>query len=108
MRTGTYGKDTLMITKVHNADGKKIITITDSQLMGKKFVEGVKQLDLNGEFYKGEEKTEEEIKDLCTSAYIIHFVGKQSVGIGMNMGLIERDSIIKIKNIPHAEVIFVE
>ena len=39
-----------------------IVIITDSDIIGKKFEEGNKQLDLTNKFYSGEEKSKEEIK----------------------------------------------
>ena len=96
-----------MIVKVHKADTKKIVTIVDSDLIGKKFEEKNLQLDLTVDFYKGEERTEEEIKDITKDAYIVHLVGEESINFGLKMGWLDKDNIIKIKNIPHAETMFI-
>jgi len=46
-----------MIVKSHSTgDGRKVIAICDDSLLGKKFEEGDKQLDLTSEFYQGQKK----------------------------------------------------
>ena len=82
-----------------------IVIITDSDLVGKKFEEGNKQLDLTKKFYQGEEKSVEEIKELINDAYVLHLTGKEAVALGKELGLVEK--VITIDNIPHAEVVMV-
>jgi len=92
-----------MIIAIHKIDGKKIIAISDSDLLGKKFEDGNKQLDLTADFYKGEEKKEAEILEIVKNAYIIQFTGEKSVTFGVKNKIIEKENIIKISGIPHAE-----
>ena len=55
-----------MLVKVHkNTEGQILLAICDDDLIGKKFEEGNLQLDLSSDFYKGEEKSEDEIMDLA-------------------------------------------
>ncbi|MBI4152928.1 DUF424 family protein [Candidatus Woesearchaeota archaeon] len=97
-----------MIVKVHHDQGRKIVVIIDSDLLGKKFEEGNRQLDLTAEFYKGEEKSEKEVKGLVKGAYILHIVGRESVNVALKQGWIDEANILQIKGIPHAEAIAVE
>ena len=47
-----------MIVKIHKMpDGRSVIAVCDSNLLGKKFEEKNLQLDLTADFYKGSEKT---------------------------------------------------
>lgn len=92
-----------MIISIHETNGKKIIAISDSDIIGKKFEEGKRQLDLTADFYKGKEKTEEEIIQMLKGAYIIQFTGEKSVVFGIKTKIIEKENIIKISGIPHAE-----
>ena len=95
-----------MIVKLHKTqEGKKIIAICDNELIGKKFEEKNLQLDLSGSFYKGEEKKEDEIKDLLAGNCIVNMVGDKSIKFGIKIGIIDSKNIIKIKNIPHAQAI---
>lgn len=95
-----------MIVNVHNAEGKKIVTVVDSNLLGKKIIENDLQLDLTSDFYKGEEKTEEEIEKLMLRSYIVHLVGKESISWGIKNEIVEKENVLIIKNIPHTEVLF--
>lgn len=94
-----------MITvKIHDAgNGRKVLAILDSELIGKTLEEDNIQIDLSSDFYKGDEKSDEEVKDLLKDTYVVNFVGEKSVKIGMDANLIDERSIIKVQNIPHAQ-----
>jgi hypothetical protein len=83
--------------------GQVILVITDSELVGKVFTEGNKQLDLSKDFYKGEEKNIKEVKEIIEKAYVLHLTGKNIIQVCTDLGYIEK--VIVIDNIPHAEVL---
>ena len=95
-----------MIVNTKTTPEGLILIVTDSDLIGKKFEEGKKQLDLTKKFYLGEEKSVEEIKELLNDAYILHLTGKEAVAFGKELGLV--DKVIVIDNVEHAEVLLVE
>ncbi len=96
----------IMIVKIHKTpEGRKVIAICDDQLIGKTFEEDNKQLDLNSSFYKGDKKEGEEIKGLLKEPCIINVVGVESINLLKRLGLAENSHIIKIKEIPHTQVI---
>ena len=45
-----------MIVKIHKRDDRTILAVCDSDLIGRTFTEGERQLDLSSDFYKGEER----------------------------------------------------
>ena len=95
-----------MIVKIHEAEkGKKLVAICDSNLLGKKFEEGNLQLDLCSNFYKGEEKGPEEVKKCIKGAYIVNVVGEESIAFCVKIGLVEKDGVLTIGGIPHAEIV---
>jgi len=95
-----------MIVKLHRTpDGRKLVAICDSELIGKKFEEGKLQLDLSSNFYKGEEKSKEEALNLIDGAYMINVVGRESVEFVLKLGVVNERSIIKIDNVPHVQAI---
>lgn len=95
-----------MIVKIHNFPSGTVLTITDSDLIGQRFEEGKRQLDLTSSFYSGEEKSESEIKKLLKDEKIgfIHFTGEKSLALGIKEGLVDPKKVVRIKNIPHAQV----
>lgn len=106
MRSETSDKNENMKTgiliKVHDSAGKQILAVADKELIGKKFEEGETCLEITESFYKGEEKTEEETIKAMKNAANINLVGKKAIALGIKAGIITKDSVIKIKEIPHA------
>lgn len=95
-----------MIVKVHKtADGRVVVAICDSKLVGKKFDEGKLQLDLSSNFYRGDERSEDEIGQLVKDPCIVNLVGEESIGWAVKVGLVEKKDIIKISNVPHVQAI---
>ena len=95
-----------MIVKTYaTSDNRLILTICDGELIGKRYIEGEKQLDLTSNFYKGTEMEEEPIIKLIEKAYTINAVGKKSVELCINVGVVDKDKIGKIKGIPYAYMV---
>lgn len=97
-----------MLVKTHKAY-RTCIAVCDSDLIDKKFKEADKQLDLTGTFFKGEEKTIEETKEILLKAAkedaSFNFVGQESVNLAKTLGIVKEQGIINIKNIPVALVL---
>lgn len=95
-----------MIMKIHKtADGKQIVAVCDSELVGKSYTEDKKQLDLTSEFYNGEEVYEKDIIKTINNAYIVNFVGKKSIELGKKLGIINEGNVIFVQKIPHAQAV---
>jgi hypothetical protein len=94
-----------MLVKIHESY-RKIIAVCDSELLGKRFEEGNLQIDVNEQFYNGEEKAYEDIvellKDAAKEDATFNLVGEESVKAGIKAGIIIEDGIIRIQGIPHA------
>ncbi len=92
--------------KVHRTgDGRKIICITDSDLLGKKFEEGIKFLDFTTSYFKGEEKDTDLIEKHVISCYMATFSGKQAVALGRKMEVIDESTLLVVQGIPQAQVL---
>jgi|SRR3989344_2411425 len=94
-----------MIVKIHKKDDKTIVAVCDGDLIGQKFEEGELQLDLSSEFYNGEKMNEIQAGDIIRNSDLVNLVGEKSVNLGLKEGVIEKQNIIKIKNILHAQAI---
>ena len=107
-RWAHYQKFKMIIAKIHqNQEGQKVLALCDKELLGKKFEQGNRQLDLTSSFYQGEEKTEAEIEQLIKEAYIINLVGEESLNLIKKLNLAP-ENIITIQGIPHAEIVLVK
>jgi len=97
-----------MLIKIHKSY-RDVIAICDKELLGKKFEQGKFQLDIKENFYNGEETTEEKaieiIKHFSREDATFNIVGEKSVNTALKAGIIEKNSIKKIDNIPFALVL---
>ena len=95
-----------MIVKLHKTlEGRTILAVCDSDIVGKCFSEGELQLDLSSNFYKGEEMSEKRILELFKVVNNVNLCGKKAVELGKKAGIVER--VVKIAGIPHAECVIV-
>ncbi len=94
-----------VLIKIHQAY-REIIAVCDSELVGKKLENDKMQLEVSKEFYGGEEMSENRIlkllKEKVQEDASFNFVGNDSIEIGIKAGIIDKERIIKIKNVPHA------
>jgi hypothetical protein len=94
-----------MQIKIHEAY-RKIAALTDSDLIGKSFEEGIKTIKISENFFKGDEKTEGEIieilKDLNKEDAIFTIVGEKSIECALKAEIIKPEGILTIENIPIA------
>jgi hypothetical protein len=82
-----------------------LLVITDSDILGKIFEEGNKQLDLTAEFYSGVEKSREEVVEILDKAQDIHATGTHSVGLLVELDMIDSKNILYVDNTPHAQIV---
>lgn len=94
-----------LLIKIHKSY-RPVVAICDAELIGKKFEEGIKQLDIRENFYNGSEFGEEEalkiMQDQVREDATFNIVGENSIKLAINAGIIGEDSTSTIKNIPYA------
>lgn len=93
----------MIYVKIHKGSGE-VIAVCDEDLIGKKFSEGKLCLDVKEDFYKGELVDEDKCKEILKNAANLNIVGKNSIGIALKEKIIDESSIIKIKEVPHAQI----
>ena len=93
----------MILVKLHEAENRRILCLCDKNLIGKKFEEGKKILDISRGFYYGKE-IGNDIGDLIRHASIINAVGKESVQLLLDKKITNKEDIKKIKGIPHAQL----
>ena len=86
-----------------------VVAIADSDLLGKKFIEGKKQLDIRENFYKDKEYDFEAairvIQKQAKEDATFNIVGPESIKAALEVGIISEKGIGKIQNIPFALVL---
>ena len=94
-----------MYMKKYDTDGKLIVAVCDTDILGKKFKEGKLVLKLEESFYKGEEVCENEVKEALSCANIANIAGKRSIACAVECGCVDPDTVIFIEGIPHAQMV---
>ena len=82
-----------------------LIGACDEKLIGKKFSEGKFQIEVKKEFYDGERINKEKLKRYLENATIANLVGEEAVRCAIEIGLVDPSCVIKIKGIPHAQMV---
>jgi hypothetical protein len=101
-----------MYLKVHKADMRNhievIVALCDKELIGKRLREGEIRLHVNKHFYKGELASKEMVREAFKVATIANIVGKRAVKLAIDEGIIDKNNVIKIQDVPHAQMVVFE
>lgn len=85
---------------------RRVVALCDSDLLGKKFEEGKRQLDVRENFYKGDEVSNEAAADILKRELkedaTFNIVGPESVKVALETGVIAQENIGTVQNIPFA------
>jgi hypothetical protein len=91
--------------KIHNSY-RTVVAICDESLLGKKFEEGIRQLDLREGFYKGKiveiDDAVETIEYQANEDATFNIVGEESIRAAIKAELITSKAVDKIAGIPFA------
>ena len=95
-----------MYLKIHSSY-RNVIAICDADLIGKKFEEGKRQLDLRENFYKSDNiLTKEQVMKIIQQQIdedsTFNIVGQKATEAAVASGLLREKDIDKIQNIPFA------
>ena len=94
-----------MQIKIHDSY-RTIVALCDTDLIGKTFSEGIKQIEVRPNFFRGEEKNREEVLDILNDMKkedaTFNIVGKESVELGLETGVIKKEGIMMIDDVPVA------
>ena len=99
----------MILINFHSSEHTEILTLCDSDLIGKKFEEGDRQLDVRENFYKGEEFSEEKVAALMKNERAddstFNIIGKRAVDLALSSGIISDGNVGNVGGIPFALVL---
>lgn len=97
-----------MFVKIHNSY-RTIVSICDKELINQKFEQDNMQLDVKEDFFKGEQKTEQEVLRIIEQAQqedaTFNIVGKKAIQTALKAGIINKQGIKQIQGVPVALVL---
>lgn len=96
-----------LLVKIHKAT-RYVVAICDKDIFGQKFLDAdnIRQIDLTTSFFQGEEQTEEEVEEIMLEMVredaSFNLVGEKTCEIALKTGLVDKNAIMRIANIPVA------
>jgi len=95
----------MISVKVYRQGDEVVIGACDEHLLGKKFRKGKLQIDVAKRFYDGERIDKKTLEKFLRDATIANLVGNETVTCAINLGLVDPQCILKIKGVPHAQIV---
>ncbi len=89
--------------KIYKVEREVLVAVCDSNIRGKIFEEGEVRLEVSEEFYGDELYSREEVAEALRQATIANLSGKESVALGIEVGIIDRENVLRVKGVPHAQ-----
>jgi hypothetical protein len=94
-----------MFLKVHCSPGAgDIVAVCDRELLNTTISHGELSVKISEWFYGNCPASEDMVRAALKKAGNINLMGKRSVGIAIDMGLVTQSGCIMIGDIPHAQV----
>lgn len=97
-----------MYLKIHKSC-RNVVALCDAYLIGKRFEEGKRQLELRENFYKDKKLSKEQaikiLKQQSDEDATFNIVGEKSIQASIEAGIITKSCIYKIQNIPFTLVL---
>ncbi|MEF8879666.1 MAG: DUF424 family protein [Candidatus Thermoplasmatota archaeon] len=91
--------------KIYKQGEDTLIAACDLKLMGKEFTEGKFILNVSKKFYEGEHVDIDVLKKHLETATIANLVGEETINFAVENDFIDAENVLKIKGIPHVQMV---
>ncbi|MBI4174015.1 MAG: DUF424 family protein [Candidatus Aenigmarchaeota archaeon] len=93
--------------RIYDQGSDKLLAVCDYGIMEKTFSSGGIEIEV-GEFYKGEKCDAKKALDLAKRSTIINAIGNEIVGLLIKNKLVDKESVLEIGGVLHAQVVAIE
>lgn len=94
----------LLYVRMHRTPRETLLAVCDLEILGKKFSDGEKRIEVYASFY-GERSIEEaELLPFLRQATIVNLVGERAVGKAIELGYVDAEKVLRIGETVHAQV----
>ncbi len=90
----------MIYVKIH----KNVIAMCDEDLIGKKFEDDHRQIDVSERFYKGELVDEKKVIELLEKGTNLNLFGNNVVDIAIKSGIVKEEEVIEIQGVKHVQI----
>jgi hypothetical protein len=95
-----------MRMKLHESEKSSVVAVCDAGLLGKRFEEAGRLLDLknNAYFDDGKPATEKEVEAALRNATAANLVGEKATSVAVRMGIASKADVKLVCGIPHLQI----
>lgn len=98
-------KSPKVFMKIHRAQQEVMVALCDRAVIGRTFREGELRMKVVERFYRGTLLDVDDCDPYLMDATIGNFVGRDSVGKALELGLVDRENVVTVEGVPHAQMI---
>ena len=91
--------------KIFRQGNDILLAISDPDIIGKKLQKDDIEIEVSEAFYSGESCDEAAAIELIQKATIVNAIGKDVIDLMLKNRFIEKDKIMEIEGVPHAQII---
>ncbi|MEM7813325.1 MAG: DUF424 family protein [Candidatus Aenigmatarchaeota archaeon] len=95
-----------IVFKMHRRGDETLLAMADANTIGKTFSDGKNSVSISPEFYGECPASEAEITAAIKEATVINALGKKSVGILVEMGIVGKADVGHVCGLPHVQIYF--
>ena len=93
-----------VILKIIRGEGHVFVNICEKEYLGREFRESKAVLNVNNEFYGGEEVDINYALDLVDEATVVSIVGERAPGAPKTRGLVHTDAVLTGSGVKFAQI----
>ncbi|ABP94834.1 MULTISPECIES: DUF424 domain-containing protein [Metallosphaera] len=93
-----------VILKIIRGEGHVFVNICEKEYLGREFRESKAVLNVNNEFYGGEEVDINYALDLVDEATVVSIVGERAIGEAIKRGLVHKDAVLTVSGVKFAQI----
>lgn len=94
----------MICVKLYRHGPEVLVAASDEDILGKTFKSGELRLQVSESFYKGESGGEELLVNRLEMATIANLAGEKTLEIAIRRGFVDRECVIVIGGVPHAQM----
>ncbi len=94
---------TAILLTERRTDRGLMVTACDAEALGETYEEGELSITVNESFYGGEEADEEAVVDTLARANVGNLVGRRTIELAVEAGIVEEANVLDIAETRHAQ-----
>ncbi|MEA3144100.1 MAG: uncharacterized protein QOG31_1424 [Thermoplasmata archaeon] len=87
---------------------QRLLAACDEELLGTRHSEGKFRLDVAPNFYDGMRVGAPELGHYLKSCTVANLVGPRTVGVAVELGLVDPGNVLTVGGVPHAQVLVMD